>query len=480
MPENTKIILIALLTLFLIWIILTGEGLQTENPTYYKYYIISLFFFAASVTFFNPQVGLFLLIIAMLFSPEIVVGQTERRAIVVRYDDIMIILCLLSWTITKVLKGGKLFSATPLDKPIIFFILICAVSTSRGVLIRQIGVPTKAFFYVLKLVEYFLIYYLVVNIVKSKKIVLYYLYSFLVCCCAVCYLGLKQINSGAFRISAPFEDVSEPNTFGAYLLFMFGIVFSLFIYGTKKVPRIISLGLLVMIIINFIHTLSRGSYMAFYPVMLTVVLQMPKTKKLFALVIFAAAVFSIPYLPSEVRTRVENTFKGPGSFEIPTISGSSQKISLDQSSAARVNKFQDIMTYWQEYPIFGLGITGAGFVDSQVMRTIGELGLMGVLAFIWLFKSVITEIFQIKKYFKNKFILGITAGYVGGLVGLVIHSMTANTFLIIRIMGPFWFFTGLIMCFQELYFDEIALPVSETELSEILNNKTKSSLKETA
>ncbi|HOK40013.1 MAG TPA: O-antigen ligase family protein [bacterium] len=468
MPESIKVLVFSLIILCLVLILLTGENLK--NPVHYKYYIISIFFLASVVTFFNPAVGLYLLIVTMLFSPEIQIGRVERRNVVLRYDDVMIILCLLSWTITRVLKGGRLFKPSPIDKPVIFFLLICAISTARGVLIKQVSSPTKAFFYVLKLVEYFLIYYLVVNIVKSKRAVLYYIYTFYICCAVVCYIGLQQIRSGAFRVSAPFEDVSEPNTFGAYLLFMFGMLFSFFLWKPKNFSRIIIIGLLILVIYNFLYTLSRGSYMAFYPVLITIVLLTPRTKKVLAVIILIAAIISIKYLPPTVRDRIERTFRGPIKYNVPTLGPSSTTIGLDQSSSARVEKYKDIMAYWQEYPIFGLGITGAGFVDSQVMRTIGEMGIMGVLAFIWLFKTIFTEIFLIKKYQRNTLILAILTGYIGGLVGLIIHSMTANTFLIIRIMGPFWFFTGLVMNLNELYFDEIARPVSENEKIRLLEN----------
>jgi hypothetical protein len=36
-------------------------------------------------------------------------------------------------------------------------------------------------------------------------------------------------------------------------------------------------------------------------------------------------------------------------------------------------------------------------------------------------------------------------GYLAGLVGLLVHSVGANTFIIVRIMEPFWFLTALIV-----------------------------------
>jgi len=35
-------------------------------------------------------------------------------------------------------------------------------------------------------------------------------------------------------------------------------------------------------------------------------------------------------------------------------------------------------------------------------------------------------------------------GYLAGLVSLLVHAIGANTFIIVRIMEPFWFFAGIV------------------------------------
>ena len=43
---------------------------------------------------------------------------------------------------------------------------------------------------------------------------------------------------------------------------------------------------------------------------------------------------------------------------------------------------------------------------------------------------------------------GLALGYIAGYVGLLFHALTANTFIILRIMEPFWFVTGLIVSLE--------------------------------
>jgi hypothetical protein len=45
---------------------------------------------------------------------------------------------------------------------------------------------------------------------------------------------------------------------------------------------------------------------------------------------------------------------------------------------------------------------------------------------------------------------GLVLGFIAGFIGLVFHAITANTFIMIRIMEPFWFVTGIIMMLPKL------------------------------
>jgi energy-converting hydrogenase Eha subunit B len=45
---------------------------------------------------------------------------------------------------------------------------------------------------------------------------------------------------------------------------------------------------------------------------------------------------------------------------------------------------------------------------------------------------------------------GLTIGFIAGFIGLMIHAITANTFIILRIMEPFWFIAGIIMALPTL------------------------------
>ncbi len=420
----------------------------------------------AIIALISPSTGLYLIIVAMMFSPEIpfmdIIPGGGRRA-VVRFDDLIIVFVTISWLLSKIIRReGKHLHRTPLDLPIVFFIFTCALSTARGVLINQVY-PMKGFFYVLKLTEYILIYYMVVNNTHSTVQVRNFIKLFFFVAFAVSLYGYLQLGDGAVRVSAPFEGEAEPNTYGGYFVFMFCMIFAFVIAPVRGFNRFAHFLLLLIIIPPYLYTLSRGSYLAFFPAIIAMFWFAPAGKKKLPIVLLLASVLAIPLLPATVKKRVEYTFSGRTTYNLPAFGGETNQVRLDKSSVARLQTWDTVMGYWMQYPILGLGITGAGFIDSQWMRTIGELGLLGIIAAIWLFRSFIANVLRLYRvHYDREDDLGFTLGlgYLGGLVGLMIHAVTANTFYIVRIMGPFWFFTGLIVMLQKFEADKV--PAEET------------------
>jgi hypothetical protein len=40
---------------------------------------------------------------------------------------------------------------------------------------------------------------------------------------------------------------------------------------------------------------------------------------------------------------------------------------------------------------------------------------------------------------------GVSLGFLAGFIGLLVHGFAANTFIIVRIMEPFWFLTAVVV-----------------------------------
>ena len=213
------------------------------------------------VVFIKTEFGLYLVIFSMLLSPQLGSGGgvAEGRRIVIRSEDILLLVVAFSWFAkTAVNKELGLALKTPLNRPIIVYVAVTAVATLVGYAtgtVRGLG----GMFYVLKYVEYFVVYYMVVNNVTDRKQAWRLVTAAFLTAVIVSLIGMTQIPSGQ-RVSAPFEGKEgEPNTFGGYLLLMICVAAGIALETARLRLRAICLGLVGLMSIPFVFTLSRTS-----------------------------------------------------------------------------------------------------------------------------------------------------------------------------------------------------------------------------
>jgi signal transduction histidine kinase len=130
----------------------------------------------------------------------------------------------------------------------------------------------------------------------------------------------------------------------------------------------------------------------------------------------------------------------------------------------------DSIQTWKKHPILGRGISGIGLIDGQYIRTLPEVGIIGLLAFLWLLWTIYKSSLGIYKQMNDNLYKGLVLGFMAGFIGLAVHALTANTFIIIRIMEPFWFIAGIIMVLpavkkeEELESERIEVEEKEEEI----------------
>jgi O-antigen ligase len=400
------------------------------------------------VTLINTDAGLAVLIFSMLLSPEIILGQVPGRDIVIRFDDLLLVAIMFAWLAkTAINKGLALFVKTPLNKAIGFYILVCVIATLRGAILGHV-VPAKGLFYVLRYAEYFLLFLLVANHIHSRKQINFFLTAFFITCALVSTYGIFQIPTGK-RVSAPFEgEIGEPNTFGGYLLFILCIVVGIILQNVPKRLKQTLGTLCVLIFIPFLFTLSRASYLGIIFSFIAFII-LSKRKALLISVAAAVLILGVVIKPEAVFSRVEYTFQ-----EKQAHLAKIGDIYFDPSSSARIFSWQQSFEAWKKNPILGHGITGVGFIDGQYARTLPELGIIGIIVLLWLLWSIFKHSMDVHKKMEDELYKGLTLGFIAGFVGLVIHALTANTFIIIRIMEPFWFIAGIIIMLPKLQSEE--------------------------
>ena len=179
----------------------------------------------------------------------------------------------------------------------------------------------------------------------------------------------------------------------------------------------------------------------------------------------AIAVSVLIVKPEAVLSRVKYTF----SMQDPALARVGD-VYLDYSSTARIISWKESLETFKNHLILGRGVTGFGFIDGQYIRTLPELGIIGFLAFLWLLWSIHRHALDIYKQMDDNLYRGLTLGFMAGFIGLAVHALTANTFILIRIMEPFWFIAGMIMVLpavkeeEELESERIEVEEKEKEI----------------
>ena len=425
----------------------------THSPLLFQG-LIALIIFA--VAFINIEWGLYILIFSMLLSPEIIVSKTEGatlgRGVTLRLEDFLLIVISFSWFAKNAVhKELGLFLKTPLNKPILFYLLACVISTGFGIMAGRTS-PKTGFFFVLKYFEYIIIFFMMINHVQNLEQVNRFLFCLLLTCFVVSIICMLQIPAGG-RVSAPFEgEVGEPNTLGGYLVFMGMIIGGLLSKAEKSRNKHLLIVLLVCVIPPFLFTQSRSSYLAFIPALLTLGLMLERKVIVVGLILIALVVSPL-FLPAAVKDRILFTFT---QREHPGQQVTVGNVRLDTSTSVRLWSWKEALNGWTKHPVLGYGVTGWHFIDAQYPRVLVETGIIGFLAFIYLLYSIFKLAIANLKEIKTPYLKGLAMGFMAGYIGLLFHAIGANTFIIVRIMEPFWFFVGIIAVLPQLEAGEAA------------------------
>jgi len=404
------------------------------------------------VVFVKTELGLYLVIFSMLLSPEIAtgpVGLAEGRRVVIRTEDLVLLVVAFSWLAkTAVNKELGLTLKTQLNRPILWYVIVTAFATLLGYATGTVQ-GLGGFFYVLKYVEYFVVYYMVANNLGDRSRAWRFVGAAFLTAAIVSVIGAAQIPSGQ-RVSAPFEGTEgEPNTFGGYLIFMMALAGGIALETQRLRVRLTCLALLALMALPFAYTLSRASFLA-VPFVLLAFGFLSSSRRVVVgallLLLVAAPVIGVALLPKPVVNRILYTFE-PEAGQATVKLG---KVAFDPSTSARLISVQRGLDKWTRRPILGYGVTGTELMDMQYARTLVETGIVGLAVFLWLAWSALKSSLGSFRALRDPEERGLALGFLAGTIGLLVHAAGANTFIIVRIMEPFWFFAAVVVSLPAL------------------------------
>ncbi len=407
------------------------------------------------ITFLNPELALHIIILSMLLSPELVVGGVGGISIgkpgskgdflVLRIEDLVLVGVTLAWIArTAIFKELGLIRQTRLNPAILAYVVSLVLSTLLGIFLGSVS-AIRGFLYTLKYVEYFVVYFLAANYIQDARQLRRLLTTAFVTCAIAAVMGIAQIPSGE-RVAAPFEgQYGEPNTFGGYLVFMLALILGQ-VLTAPTLPTLVGWSAFAgLVTIPLLYTLSRSSWVAAIPMLLTLVI-LSRRRLMLMSVLGVVMILGPLAFPKTVVDRYNYTLHDRQDRGQYTLAGSR----LDTSTSARFDSWKQGLQGWTQRPLFGYGVTGFAFMDAQYIRILTEAGLVGLAAFLWLLFRTGRLAWSAHRTATGTLMEGLTLGYLAGFAAMVTHALGANTFVIVRIMEPFWFMTGIIVLLSEM------------------------------
>lgn len=364
-----------------------------------------------------------------------------------------VILALIGWIIRTIMARRCEIRGTPLNLPILFFIITLFLSiifspyriealSNIDSIIRKI-----ALYYLVVCgirnsgtAKRLIIVLLVAAGIESGYIILQYLYNF-------------KIWGIVFHDGVT-KDLTQNRALGSALGIIFPIGFSLWLFPTPVYKRII-LGVSSLLILSaLLLTSTRGALLGVVLALIFIVIWFASTyKNKKILLCLFAVVIVIPFLlPKNITTRALSIFS-------------------DKTLGGRIYIWRDSLQICRDYPLFGIGHRtfekvyypeyfskearenkdfGHRHCHNNFLNVAVEGGILGLGAFIWLLISSFSLSFRIlKETYKDKDLFPLFLGFWGGLLVWLVEGMVDCTYL-----GSsaylFWFILGMmVLCYEE-------------------------------
>ncbi len=370
---------------------------------------------------------------------------------------LVVILALARRTTTRI--------PTPLDLPILALVVIAVLSTLFSIdpLISLKSIHRT-------LIQFLLVYYVVVYAVNSIERVKLLAFTFLAGSVPVSLYGIftffskKELIDG--RIHSTFY---HPTRLANYLLFVVAISVLLGAhYRSRKTLQkllyaVFGLGSLCLVL-----TTSRGATLSLLLGFLVVFGPRKKWLWLMLTVIIATSIAIVPFQSKHLRfMKVAECF--------------SKKVDANMVLGERICLWQSAMRMIKDHPVLGLGY-GKTFnllykscyaergttqdhssAHNILLEVALEMGPLGLVVFLWLHILIFVETFRLVRHHlePSTFARALAAGILIGLIGVTFNGM-ANYFYRDRLILIYWLFVGIVFSLRRISSrDPVAEPASQ-------------------
>jgi len=358
----------------------------------------------------------------------------------------------LTWIANLLISGRKKIEKPPLFFPILAWLGIGLFSLLTNWLFMNIEI-SRGFFYFLKEIEFFFLYfylfYHLKNIDSAKFIIKIWIFLGLVNVGWVIYQLCKGIIGyyGPGAIGEP----EGPFPSGGFFLIIFIFLFNILLYyyfklNISKLKKAILLAFTVSLTLGVFASGSRASgiglLFAGFLTILFYFLKEKKKLKVFFITILVFIIFATVFIFFLTKIPAAKRLIGLEAFFW-------ELSAKDSSTRFSIWKTQTLEAF--KHPLFlffGYGKSAALVYEeshSQYVRNLVETGFIGSIVFLFLIFVIIKKSFKGFLFKKNPFIIGLSSGLFVATLTMLLISIPAEAFIVVKIAETYWFFAAITM-----------------------------------
>lgn len=402
---------------------------------------------------------LILLIAAICFSPRFSLGYLPltQRSIDIRAEDIILALGLFFSGISFLARGKSSFKTPPLFWPIFSWVVFGFFSILVNALIYRINVGLF-FFYFLKELEFFVLYFLVFSWIntlqKNVSLLKYWILFYVVNIGWLVYVFLNKVNWSSYYGPNIFSEPKGPFPSGGFFLMLFIFLFNLYLFYFQQKPYSHPKKLLLLFLCAgpALGVLASGSFTAIVGLSFSLALSLfiyffhsigPVRLIQICLIMLLASVIvigAIGILDIGIKISKKKLL-----YEYVLGDPASRIASGDAIS--RIGIFKYHLATIANGPIinFFIGRGIVGEAHSAYMRVFLERGIIGLGLFAFLIYSVLITCWRHIKANVNPYAKSLCLGLLVATFTMLVMAVPNDVFSIVKLDEVYWFFAAMAM-----------------------------------
>lgn len=246
------------------------------------------------------------------------------------------------------------------------------------------------------------------------------------------------VDAGETGGTRAFSIIGSPNALGSYMAFLIPISLGLFRQEKSWLPKLLFVLAAFLMLACLVFTGSRGAWIAFAAALGVIGIIYDRRILIAGIIAAVLAIVFVPY----VHQRVTYLF--------------SAEYMTKSSQSGRIARWFDAYDQMRNSPLFGDGMGHYGgavakrnynvtYTDNYYMKTLAEMGLLGLTMFLWLMGKTLKEGYLAMKNLSSSQYKYIATGMLAGLIAVVLHNAVENIFELPFINANFWLVAGLLV-----------------------------------